>query len=518
MENSTEKNDNFIKHVPRNLITNALNFILNVIVRLLLVPYFISTLGIAAYAMIPLATSMTSYVNIIVQAVTTPVLRSVTIDLHLKDFEKINLTFNTALFGISCIISLIFPIVVLISYYFPLFINIPSNQVDFVRILFLGMFCAFLVRIWSGNFGVSLFAYNRLDLQNAIDAINTFVQVGLIVILFDLYSPNLIYIGLAYFIGSIVALIATVLISHKIAPHLKVNLKDFRLSKVKDIMGMGWWVVINEIGSLLFVQIDLILISKLFGAVAVGEYSIVFTWSLALQTISGVFVGILVPVILTYYAQENIEGLINLSKSVVKLMGAAIALPIGFLCGLAPQILSLWVGPEFVKLSPLTLLMLSHLVINLPVIPLFAINVAYNKVRLPGIVTFFLGIVNILLALILSSFIGWGYYGIAAAGAIMLTLKNALFTPWYVTKVLGVPSFTFLKPLISGVFFMLITALVSHIMVSYLQIFGLRSLAIYGIIFTVFYLFILWKFCLMQSDREAAALFMPLKLRSLLHL
>lgn len=160
-------------------------------------------------------------------------------------------------------------------------------------------------------------------------------------------------------------------------------------------------------------------------------------WSSVLRTIAGLLISVLTPVILTCYVKGKIEELINLSKSAIKLTGFAVALPIGFICGFAPQLLSLWVGPEFVKLSPLMLLMLSHLVINLPVMLLFEISIAYNKVRIPGIVTFWMGIGNFLLAVLIPHLTGWGYYGVAVAGAIVLTLNNTLFTPWYATKVLG---------------------------------------------------------------------------------
>ncbi len=45
-------------------------------------------------------------------------------------------------------------------------------------LLFLGVCAAFLLRSWSGNFTVQLFAYNRLDLQNLVNLTNLIVQTG----------------------------------------------------------------------------------------------------------------------------------------------------------------------------------------------------------------------------------------------------------------------------------------------------------------------------------------------------
>ncbi|AKB30471.1 hypothetical protein MSSIT_3752 [Methanosarcina siciliae T4/M] len=509
-----ETQETFSKQVPKNLSANILYFILNVIIGLFLVPFFIDSLGVASYALVPLATSLTSYVNLVVQSLNTSVSRYLTIDLQRKEFKKANITFNTALFGTLGVILLILPFVVLISYYAPSFFDIPTSQENAARILFVGVIFSFLLRAWGSNFGVSLFAYNRLDLQNLVNAVNILVQVSLIILLFKLYSPNLVYIGLAYLIGAAAALILTIIFSRKINPNLKVNIKDFRRSKVNEITEMGGWVVINQIGSLLFLQIDLIIVNKLFGTVAGGEYSVVLTWSIMLRTIAGMLVGILTPVILTYYAKEKIDELINISKSAVKLIGLAMALPIGYICGFAPQLLTLWVGPEFAKLSLLMVLMLSHLAINLPVMPLFAINVAYNKVRVPGIVTFFMGIGNFLLAVIIPYLTGWNYYGVALAGAIMLTLKNTLFIPWYATKVLGISRTTFLNSIIPGVVAMVLTGVVSSLVVSYLQISGIISLLICGILLTAIYLSIVWEFGLKPLERQTLESFIPIKIRS----
>jgi len=515
--NLTGNQENFSKQVPRNLIANVSVFILNIIIGLFLVPFFIDSLGIASYALIPLATSFTSYVNLVVQSLNTSVYRYLTIDLQKKEYGKANITFNTSLFGTLGIIVLMVPIILLISYYAPTFFEIPSNQENDARILFLGVLIAFLVRAWGSNFESSLFAYNRLDLLKLINAISIFVQVGTIVLLFNIFTPSLAYIGIAYLISAITAFTSAIILSHKINPHLKVNIKNFCRSRVKEIMGTGGWLIINDMGALLFLQIDLIIVNKLFGTAAGGEYAIVLVWSTLLRSIAGMLLGVVTPIILTYYAKEKIDELINLSKSIVKLTGFFMALPIGYICGFAPQLLSLWVGPEYSKLSPLMFLMLSHLVINLPVKPLFTINVAYNKVQIPGIVTLFMGIGNLLLAIIIPYITGWGYYGVAIAGAIMLTLKNAFFTPWYAAKVIGGSRNTFISSMLPGVFAMLMTAGVFHLMSHYLQISGVFSLLICGIMLTAIYLLIVWGFGLKKSERQTLGSFIPLRIRSRLN-
>ena len=236
-------------------------------------------------------------------------------------------------------------------------------------------------------------------------------------------------------------------------------------------------------------------------------------WSSMLRTIAGMLISILTPVILTYYIKGKIEELINLLKSTVKLTGFAMALPIGFICGFAPQLLSLWVGPEFVKLSPLMLLMLSHLVINLPVMLLFDINIAYNKMRIPGIVTFWMGIGNFLLAILIPYLTGWGYYSVAIAGAIVLTLKNALFTPWYATKVLGISRTTFISSMFPGTLAMFIIAGSCRLINFFVPISGFGGLIISGIIVTIAYMGSVWIFTKENFERQIIMSIIPSSIR-----
>jgi hypothetical protein len=129
----------------------------------------------------------------------------------------------------------------------------------------------------------------------------------------------------------------------------------------------------------------------------------------------------------------------------------AIALPIGILCGLAKPLLALWLGPDYSDLSWLVVALVGHLCVNLAVVPLFPIQEATNKVRVPGILTLVMGVANTGLAVALAKWSGWGYISIAIAGAIMLTAKNTLFTPLYAARIIELPWYTFIPSLLTGI-------------------------------------------------------------------
>ena len=99
------------------------------------------------------------------------------------------------------------------------------------------------------------------------------------------------------------------------------------------------------------------------------------------------------------------------------------------MCGFSEPLLRLYPGPEFSGFGPLLFLMAAHLCINVAVLPLLGLQLAANRVKTLALVTIVMGLANLGLALLLAGPAGWGLYGIAAAGAIMLTAKNVCFTP-----------------------------------------------------------------------------------------
>lgn len=509
MLNLTESQESFSKQLPKNITSNVVYFSLNIIIGLLLVPYFIDKLGISSYGLIPLAISMTNYINMVIQSFNYSISRYLTIDLQRKDFEKANITFNTALFGILSIILLMVPIILLISYYAPLFFSIPTNQRSDAALFFFGIMSAFLVRMWGSSFGVSLFAYNRLDLQNIINIINLIVQVSFIIIFFSALSPKLSYIGISYLIGAIVAVAATIFFSKKINPHLSINAHYIRISNLKMLSKTGGWITIDQIGTLLLFQLDLIFVNRFFGTAVGGGYSIVLTWNILIRSISAMLAGFITPAIFTYYAKEMYDEIAVISKSAVKIMGLTLALPIGTICGFSPLILSLWVGPEYVKLSPLMWILLIHLAVNMSVLPLFPINVAFNKVRIPAIITIILGIVNLFLIIVLSTITELGYYGVAISGAIVLTFRHFLFVPYYTTKVLKLSKNPYFSSIVPGALSTVIVAGISSIIYNSLNIWDLGSFIIYCGLISIIYFQLIWKVYFNQLECKTVETMIP---------
>jgi membrane protein EpsK len=486
----------------KNLGANIAYFAINIVIGIFLTPFFIETLGVAAYGVIPLATSLIGYIGLLTNSLNSAVSRHLTIDMQRSNVEEANRTFNSAFFGVTKVILAMVPIILIVSLFAPSLFGVPSENALDATWLFVGIGLAFLIRSWSSGLTVTLYASNRLDLINIINLTNVVVQVGFIVALFTISGPSLARIGLSYLLGAAIATAATIVMYRKMNETLSIKYGCYDSNKFREIAQMGGWIIINEIGALLLLNIDLIVVNYLYGNTVGGEYAIAYQWVGLLRGLASTFISILGPIILIAYADRQQERIIALSKSAVKLTGIGIALPVGLLCGFAPLILTLWVGAEFADLAPLMILLTSHLVINTAVIPLFQINVAFYKVRLPAIVTLITGAGNVILAFILATYVGWGVYGIASAGLITLTLKNIVFTPIYASMVLGVPKSTFYPAVIPGAMATVLVATMSLILSIFVSMDSIVILILTSGAITTVYALFTWKVLMNESERS----------------
>src|ERR1043166_2692347 len=90
-----------------NLAANVGYLGLSMLVGVWYVPFLVRHLGAAAYGLIPLATTITSYLSLITLGLNSAVGRSLTIALEEQDHRKANLIFNTSLWGSLALCALL---------------------------------------------------------------------------------------------------------------------------------------------------------------------------------------------------------------------------------------------------------------------------------------------------------------------------------------------------------------------------------------------------------------------------
>lgn len=486
-----------------NITANLLSFAVAILIGLWFTPYLIRHLGVAAYGLIPLAMTITSYLGLATITLNGAVGRFLTIAIEREDTKEANRIFNTALLGNILVVCVLFVPALLASSHVSAFFNVPAGCERPFAWLFFCVICSFLLTALNSSFSLATFCRNRFDLSSTVEILSNLIRVGTVVVLFTCFAPQVWHIGIGALLAVVVSMAASIIIWRRLTPMLHIEPRAFDLATLRSLTSMGGWFFVNQLGTLLFLCIDLIVVNKMLGAEAGGRYGAVMQWSSLLRSLAGVMAGVFGPTIFMLYARQDLPGLVRYSQQAVKFLGLTMALPIGIICGFSSSLLSVWLGPKFVSLAPLMSLMTIHLAVNLSVLPLFNIRVATNSVRVPGIVICVTGVINLGLALLLAGPVGWGMYGVAAAGAIMLTAVNLIFTPWYAAHVLDIPGGTFFRgtlPNICTTLGLIATCwAVSH----YFQIHSWLGLVVSGGLMAFVYVLFVSSVLLTKTERHA---------------
>ncbi|OFX16154.1 MAG: hypothetical protein A2Z18_11535, partial [Armatimonadetes bacterium RBG_16_58_9] len=437
----------------RNTLSSIVFSVFNALTSFLAVPYLKNRLGWDNYGILGTANTFVLYTQILTVVLVGTVFRFVTMCLAKDDVEGARGYFNTQFITALVFVMAFLPIAGAISLLTPAILsNIPAGQERNTQILFALVYLSFLLILLSNPFQVGQFVKQRFDVRNGIEIANQTVRYSTWLLLFAFFSPVMWHVGIGYVLGATVTLAATVAAFKRFTPQLVPSLSGFCKSKFLEMTRMGSWLMVSQLGVVLYLSIDPFIIFTMIGADASGKYYSILGLALMLRVLAATMNSLVVPMAIASYARQDWVVLVKNLARAVKFISLGMAIPLGILCGLSVPFITRWLGSDVAGLlSPLVWLLLAHNVINCGVEPLFAINLAANKVAVPGMVTAFGGVLKLAAAIALVRYTNLGIHGVAIAGLVSLTLKNAVFTPLYAGRVLNVSSAPFYTSLIPAV-------------------------------------------------------------------
>ncbi len=427
-----------------NVGANFGSLLITLFVGLWYTPFMIRSLGVAVYGLVPLASSITNYLSVVTGAVCTMVARYITTDLARNDALNANKHFNTFLIVGTLIAAVLFVVAAVFSFFLPVFFNIPPGQEHAAKTMFLGVAGAFLIFTIANTFQSSIWVSNRFEIRAMIEAGSTLLRAGLVLLSFRLWAPALWQVSIIIPTVAAFVLLADFVACRKLAPGLRIRPSDFDRSKLPELLSTSQWLFWGQLGNLLFLNIDLVLINILLGPLDSGRYAPLLQWVMLLRVVMSLIAGTLSPEIVVRYARLDTLGLLNLSRQAAKFLGLVVALPCGLLCGFGRPMLGTWLGPSFMDLAALVWLVLAPLAVEASQYHFSAIMIAANKLRVPALSILAFGLGNAALAIFLTRYLSWGLYGVAAASAITSILRNGVFSPLYTAAILRQPWSTFL--------------------------------------------------------------------------
>lgn len=437
------------RHVLPNIVSNVAFMLINFVMGLVLVPYYLSELGVTAYAIIPVATSITSYITLISDSLSSSTSRYFSIDIH-TDKTAAQSTFNTAVFGFTAIVICAIPVILAISVMVPSIFDISTNSVFSVQMLFVFILAAVLVSVWGNNFITVMYAMNRIDLMNIVKIVQVALQVVLILIFFTFVSKSVEYVGLAYLLAAIVFAIFGYLMVCHVSPDIRIRRGLFDRVRFREIATVGGWGLVNSLGNLLFIQASLLIVNIILGAEAGGYFGIVVTLISAVSALVDTLASIFAPILYQLFSERRIDVMNRVCRMAVKIVGLVMSMPIAFLCVFAAPVLTLWVGGEYAFLSDAVWATMFVMIGIGAISPAYPLTMVHLKIKIPGIITFLFGLLNVIVAVAVLEFTSYGIIGVCFTWSMTMFIKNCIVNPWYISRIAGMGTFDLHKSLLYG--------------------------------------------------------------------
>ena len=488
------------RQFARNLAASLLSLAAGFAASLCLPPFLIRTMGVAAYGLVPLASSLVAYLSLLTITLNSATGRFVTIAIARGEHERAQRIFSTSLSGALIIGAGLLAIGVAgAPHVVKLFAVPPGYAADARRLVLYAVLCLIISTV-TAVFSVSMYYANRLDASSGINIMRqlTYLAAAVLFVRFVAARPQVV--GLALLIGVLVAFGLTVYAWRRYTPWLRVSPVLDR-SILRELTGYGAWVIINQVGALLFLSIDLLIVNRLLGAVSGGQYGALLQWPTVIRSLGGAMSAVFAPTMAHLYADGNIDALVTYCRRAIRLVGALTSLPVALLCGLAVPFLRLWLGAEFVPLAPLLILLIGYLTIDIAVTPLLNLQQTVQAVKVPGIMTCVMGVVKLGAAVLLVAGFGGGMQSVAAAGAVVLTLHQGGFTTVYGAWILRQRWHTFIVPLLPIVLVCASTAGAGYAWTLHRPIAGWGQLITAGVVLSGIYILACWCFVLARTER-----------------
>lgn len=502
----------FKERFAGNLVSNIANFGVNVIIGLLIVPFFLDTLGEGAYGLIPLATSMTVFVTLIIEAINTSVSRYLMLFLNKGDIKSASEIYSTSFCAFIVLGLILVPLAFIVSMLLPNILSIGTEDPFNVSMMFFLIFLSMIIQTMGSNFRTILYSYNRIDLKNYALLIHIISQTAAIIGIFVIAGPTLIGVGAAYLFASVLVVTVSFVMSKRVCSEIKFSVKLYSSRYLRELLGMSSWVSVSRIGFLLRMQMALLLINIFCGEIAGAHYSLIITWATLLNTIATLIVSLFEPKIYQYAANDDDKSLLVFAKFTTRTVGLLMALVIGIACIFSPQILTLWVGAEYAFLAPLFWIMVIPVIIRVTEACSYSIAQAKLKYRIPAVIDVAVGFINVAMIVVLVYVFDFDIYGAAFASAVSYVLCYITIM-LYCAYIINGPVFSFVRSALPGYLSLGILSVVGLIVANIIPVDSLPVMIVTAGLLSIIYLTIIWKIVMNKNDRENVLLCVPAWIR-----
>jgi len=491
--------DKSVKANTINILALFFTTCVSFFVAIWFTPYLVKTLGPAAYGLIPLALSMISYFSVISQTLGAAINRRLVAVVNSKDAFKKELTVAVVI----CVgtVVILAPILIFMSFGFVYIIDIPEGYEFGALCIFLATAFNLLLSLLALPLQTVIFSANQLYHIQISTALKSVARVIVIVALFTLILPSLISVSVGLAVGGVLGVIYLFLAVRKNLPRIKFAKDIFDLKPIFETLRTGSGVLLAQIGTILVGSTDIVILNLVVGADASGRYAAIMQWSMVIKIIGfGIATIFSAQIMHTYHHSKSHERVLQLKKFMT-FCALVLALAAGFLISTAEPLLTIWIDETYGELSLVLIVGIIPLALNLVCLPLNSVLLAADHVFWNGIVTVFLGVVNIIICYCILKFTDWGLVGISATVTGILAFKSVFFLIPYSAWLLKKPIRTLFPPIFRMLLWIIIVIIVAQFWLNNMTVNSFVGLFLIGLLTAMIFIPLAFA-TLAKQDRD----------------
>lgn len=428
--------------IAKTIVISGLSVVISYLINFFLTPFITDNIGMGAYGFVSIANNVVTYAGIITVALTSFVVRYVSVSYHKNNIDEANQYYSSAIFATFFLTGLLLIIAVVVILKLQYLLNIPEDLVVSVKLLFLVTFVNFAVTTFTTTVSVGAYIKNRLDITGLIKIASHCCNAIVLVGFFLCFKPQIWFVGVGTLISSLITLLSNYVLQKILVPDLTFKKKSVSLQKVKDMMGNGVWNSLNQLGNVLNSGLDLIISNLMLTDVATGQISVAKTIGAIFQTLYQVVFQPFQPRLIKKYALGNKEDFIHEVELTMKVCGCFSNIAFAGFASLGMLYYTLWLPQQDTPLLyGLTVVTVLGSITAGAMQPVYYIYTLTVKNKIPCWVTIAGGFLNVVAMYFLLKYTNVGPYAIVVTTAVIMISINVFFNPTYAARCLNVSSF-----------------------------------------------------------------------------
>lgn len=417
------------KQLVANMAAALVTFVVQAGINFVLTPYITAQLGAEAYGFVNLSNTLVNYIAILTVAVTSMASRFISIALFRKDVQEAKKYYSSTLaILLACVVVVAIPSLVCIASIDKI-LNISAVLVGDVKLLMVFVLSNFSLSLMSSNLSIGFYVRNRLYIGSMINAIGYAIRALLMIVLFVFLPTSVAIVGFAAFAATSFVQISYLRWKRKLLPELQFSTGDIEFKRIIDVAKAGVWNSISQLGSTLSSGLDLIVCNLLLGGAAMGTLSVSRVIRSAIDSIGSATMSVFQPTLTKYYANNDIDGLVEYAKWAMKSFGLFISLPVGAFIAFGTPFFLLWVPSQDVSvLYPLAVMSIIGWAILGPAAIVQNIFTVLNRIKINSLLLCAGGFLIVLTEYSLLRLTSWGIFVISATTCIESFIRNIVYT------------------------------------------------------------------------------------------